>query len=75
MNMPWRKPPPTPDKKDKEIRKAAILDGLGAPVGHCGKNRTWTKRTAAGEPECDCPWPHVIDTLLDRIIELEDSKS
>ena len=52
-------------------RKAEILDGLNAPIGHCGHTRSFVKNEE-GEPERVCPWPDVTDKLLDMVIQLQD---
>lgn len=67
--MPYDKEPKRPNLHDKRVQ--AALEAAGAPVGHCGKHRVWM-RAADGEPECECPWPQVIERLARRIALMEE---
>lgn len=56
-----------------EQRKQKIMAGLDSPIGHCGAQSRAFIRDTEGNPVSACPWPGVVDKLLDRIIKLEDT--
>ncbi len=58
------------DKADR-LRKEEILASIDSPVGHCGAHSRAFVKDESGQPVSACPWPVVINELLDKILALE----
>ena len=69
--MGWGKKTKEEQNKADSLRKEEILATLDSPVGHCGAQSRAFVRDGSGQPVSACPWPVIINDLLDKILALE----